>query len=198
MEQISRVSLFWRINIVSFLDVTDLYIQDADKYGHLYGPYSRQVKDAVQQIDEDIYMLLDELQQQDIEDEVNVLVFSDHGMTDIHAQQKINISKALDMNDIKAISEALTQVYIWPHAGLEEKVSLMCFLFIFIEHKCGVDPPPPWILNIGLISSCMTASSRNVIWQSVWVYPHLIQISLFKMQISAFQIEISAFKCRYL
>ena len=94
-----------------------------DHFGHWYGPYSDEVKESVQQIDEDIHMLLDELHQQDIEDKVNVLVFSDHGMTGIYAQQKINISRVLDMNDVRAISEALSQVYIWPHTGKEEKVS---------------------------------------------------------------------------
>ena len=108
---------------VRYILIADLYHQDVDHFGHWYGPYSKEVKESVQQIDEDIHLLLDELQQQDMEDEVNVLVFSDHGMTGIHSQQKINISKVLDMNDIRVISEALSQVYIWPHAGREEKVS---------------------------------------------------------------------------
>ena len=103
--------------------IVDIYHQDVDHDGHWYGPNSREVKQSIQNIDEDINMLLDEISKQGLADQVNVMVFSDHGMTTIDALHKINISKALDMDEIKAITEALSQVAIWPHDGLEEKVN---------------------------------------------------------------------------
>ena len=79
-------------------------------------------------------MLLDEISAHDIADQVNIMVFSDHGMTAIDELHKINISKALDMDEIKAISEAMTTVALWPQDGLEEKVKTDC---IVRKHACA-------------------------------------------------------------
>lgn len=103
-------------------DAVYVYHEAVDHDGHWYGPNSNEVRRSVQEIDEDISMLLDEISAHDIADQVNIMVFSDHGMTAIDELHKINISKALDMDEIKAISEAMTTVALWPQEGLEEKV----------------------------------------------------------------------------
>ena len=70
-------------------------------------------------------MLLDEIKERELEGQVNLIVFSDHGMTTIDILHKINISAALNMGDIKTISDASTQVFIWPHDGREKKVTTL-------------------------------------------------------------------------
>lgn len=109
-------------NLKNGADSVYIYHEAIDHFGHYFGPYSRQVKDAVQRIDDDINNLLDEIKAHGLDNEINVIVFSDHGMTTVDELNKINISTAINMDDIKAISDAFSQVYIWPHSGLEEKV----------------------------------------------------------------------------
>lgn len=54
-------------------------------------------------------------------DEVNIMIFSDHGMTNITF---VNITDTIDYSDIKAMFSTVTFLYIWPEEGKLNKVSV--------------------------------------------------------------------------
>ncbi|KAL4228389.1 hypothetical protein ACF0H5_011437 [Mactra antiquata] len=102
-------------------DIAYIYHEKVDKMGHLYGPNSAQVRDAVLEVDTHINDILDIIEDNQ-QNDVNVIIVSDHGMSTIDSLHKINISEALNMNDILEITEGGTQAYVWPKSGKEKKV----------------------------------------------------------------------------
>lgn len=58
-----------------------LYFSDVDSAGHRYGPNSKEVKDAVHRIDDQLKSLYDQVS--DLKLPVNFIYVSDHGMTKI-------------------------------------------------------------------------------------------------------------------
>lgn len=52
-----------------------------------------------------------------------MIIVSDHGMSSIDQLHKINLGKALNMANIKEITEGGAHAYIWPVLGQEENVS---------------------------------------------------------------------------
>ena len=63
--------------------IVGIYHQDVDKFGHHYGPNSPQVKEAIKEIDREISSLLDYIDDNNLQDTVNLILVSDHGMTSI-------------------------------------------------------------------------------------------------------------------
>lgn len=90
--------------------------------GHRYGPNSEQVKESVEEVDDLINGALDIIEENH-QDDVNVIVVSDHGMTSIDYLHQINVSEALDMEEVKEITEGGTQAYVWPKQGKEKEVT---------------------------------------------------------------------------
>ncbi|KAL4228373.1 Ectonucleotide pyrophosphatase/phosphodiesterase member 6 [Mactra antiquata] len=103
------------------VDIAYILLWKVDEIGHLYGPNSAQVRDAVLEVDTHINDILDIIEDNQ-QNDVNVIIVSDHGMSTIDTLHKINISEALDMNDILEITEEGTQAYVWPKSGKEEEV----------------------------------------------------------------------------
>ncbi|XP_045208182.2 glycerophosphocholine cholinephosphodiesterase ENPP6-like [Mercenaria mercenaria] len=98
------------------LDIAYIYHENVDSMGHYHGPNSKQVHHAVEEVDNHIDKMLDIIEGRN-QDNVDVIVLSDHGMSTIDKLHKINITEALDMRYIKEITEGGTQVYIWPESG---------------------------------------------------------------------------------
>ena len=112
----------WPRSSSVFLYLADIYHENVDNDGHWYGPGSDEVKQSIQNIDADIDMLLDIIDQHDLEDEVNLLVFSDHGMTALDKSNRIDLSTVLDSEHIRTVAGSFSQLFIWPHDGLEKQV----------------------------------------------------------------------------
>lgn len=95
--------------------------------GHFYGPNSAEVKDEIQIVDDHINKLLDILEENNQED-VDVIIVSDHGMASLDELHKINITGVINMEDVVEITEGGSQAYIWPKAGKAETVNRCCML----------------------------------------------------------------------
>ncbi len=72
-----------------------LYFDDADTQGHSYGPDSEQVKKAIGDVDKAIGELLDGLKSRGLLEQINIILVSDHGMSEIPASQNIPLAKYL-------------------------------------------------------------------------------------------------------
>lgn len=57
-----------------------------------------------------------------LDDDVNIMIFSDHGMTNI--TKFVNITDTIDYSDIKVMFSTVTFVYIWPEKGKLDKVGI--------------------------------------------------------------------------
>ena len=82
-----------------------LYFDLPDTYGHKYGPNSPQVDSSMFYCDKIIGMFLHKIRQLDIKDSVDIIILSDHGMTDVSENKIINVSKILKDYKIKYLDE---------------------------------------------------------------------------------------------
>lgn len=57
-------------------------------------------------------------QERELEDDLNVIIFSDHGMTDIFWMDKvIELNKYIDLNDLQQAKDRGPVVSLWPAPG---------------------------------------------------------------------------------
>ncbi len=78
-----------------------LYFDDTDTYGHKYGPISPEINQSIQRLDSIMGYLNSELLQLEIKDSVNIILVSDHGMTEISTERIINIDEIISEFDYK-------------------------------------------------------------------------------------------------
>jgi len=99
-----------------------LYFDDTDTQGHRYGPDSEELNNAIKRVDGMIGLLFHKLDEIKMRDSVNIIVVSDHGMTNISDEHVINIENLLKRSDckffdngplmtIEAPKEKLNEVY---------------------------------------------------------------------------------------
>lgn len=76
-----------------------LYFSDTDTEGHRHGPESAEVNEAVKKLDASIGSLLEKLKQINLSDKTNLIMLSDHGMTNVFSDRAIDVAKFL--KDVK-------------------------------------------------------------------------------------------------
>ncbi|MGQ9818405.1 MAG: alkaline phosphatase family protein [Candidatus Kapaibacteriales bacterium] len=82
-----------------------LYFELLDAIGHRYGPNSKELDSALNLIDNVIGNLLNKLKEINLADSLNIIVISDHGMTEIDTTKIIDISNLIDDDRISVSSE---------------------------------------------------------------------------------------------
>ncbi len=76
-----------------------LYFSDTDDYGHTYGPNSSEIISAIQKLDHSLGQIIDGLKKTGLADSVNIILVSDHGMTETSPRRVIpadSLLKGLD------------------------------------------------------------------------------------------------------
>ena len=99
-------------SILAWLDVPEgerphfltLYFSDVDHWGHESGPDSPEVAAAVARVDSMIGRLVAGLRRQGLEDRVNLVVVSDHGMAELSAQRVLVLDDYVARGSVNAIS----------------------------------------------------------------------------------------------
>ena len=66
-----------------------LYFSDTDHEGHVYGPDSEEVASAIRSVDTQLARLVDGLEDRALLDAVDLVVVSDHGMTELSRERAI-------------------------------------------------------------------------------------------------------------
>ncbi|KAM4732693.1 glycerophosphocholine cholinephosphodiesterase ENPP6 isoform 1-T1 [Anableps anableps] len=96
-------------------DMAAVYYEKIDVEGHHFGPESPQVKAAVRQLDLTMQILNQKIRDSNMVNQLNVLLFSDHGMTKIQWMEKvIELDKYINMSDIVKIMDRGPVVSLWP------------------------------------------------------------------------------------
>ncbi|XP_041372194.1 glycerophosphocholine cholinephosphodiesterase ENPP6-like [Gigantopelta aegis] len=98
-------------------DLATIYFENIDHEGHAYGPFSDAINSTLKMVDAEIAFLLAEMDRRHIRDSVDVMITSDHGMTDmsgVSPTRLINISSVLLAGDYSLVMEAgsLTSVFL--------------------------------------------------------------------------------------
>ncbi|UYV73389.1 ENPP6 [Cordylochernes scorpioides] len=93
-------------------------------YGHFKGPDSKERKQALKDIDGILNFFQDEVEKRAMENQVNLMVVSDHGMvaTSPDTVRPINIEKALDLDDIHLMLDRGPLAMLLPKPGKIDKV----------------------------------------------------------------------------
>jgi len=86
------------------------YFSTVDSAGHMFGPNSKQVKAAIEDIDQLIGLLLHKIRNE-VKQKVNIVLVSDHGMTITNGSIDIN-STILPNDDLKVVN-GQTQLFIY-------------------------------------------------------------------------------------
>lgn len=105
------------------IDLAVMYIPQPDKVGHRYGPNSPEVRQKVREVDGAVGYLLDQLQEKKLLSVVNLVLTSDHGMTEIDFRNKrIEIASLVDLKDIVRTSDRGPLMHITPVDGKLDSV----------------------------------------------------------------------------
>ena len=78
-----------------------LYFHEPDWTGHKYGPSSAKTVDQIQRMDGIMGTIMDKAGKLSIADKLNMLIVSDHGMTEVHSKQIIDLSVYTDLSRVK-------------------------------------------------------------------------------------------------
>jgi predicted AlkP superfamily pyrophosphatase or phosphodiesterase len=98
-----------------------LYFEQVDHEGHLYGPGAPQLGNAIATVDAAIGKLLDGLRRRGIDDRVNIIVVSDHGMAQASPDRVIFVDDYIDLGRMRELSRN-PLLTLWPPKGEAESV----------------------------------------------------------------------------
>lgn len=96
-----------------------LYFELIDEIGHKFGPNSKEIDSALNVIDNVFANLIENLQKINLIDSLNIIVVSDHGMTEIDTAKIIDISKQVEDETIHISAEGYIAHLSGPKRNLE-------------------------------------------------------------------------------
>ncbi|XP_054157985.1 glycerophosphocholine cholinephosphodiesterase ENPP6-like [Oppia nitens] len=100
-----------------------LYHEYVDHIGHSWGPETINVTNAVIGIDQILQELYDEIKVRKLDNELNVVIVSDHGMVQVDGFKKIHISQFVDFNnDVEMLLGGGSGAQLNPKPGKEDKI----------------------------------------------------------------------------
>ncbi|CAL4065269.1 unnamed protein product, partial [Meganyctiphanes norvegica] len=88
-------------------DSVQVYCEQPDISGHAHGPDSGELKQTIRQLDEAIMGMMTQLEAKGLDKQVNIVVVSDHGMTDIGVDkaEHIDLDQYLDADLVEKITD---------------------------------------------------------------------------------------------
>uniref|UniRef100_A0A8V0XU81 glycerophosphocholine cholinephosphodiesterase n=1 Tax=Gallus gallus TaxID=9031 RepID=A0A8V0XU81_CHICK len=96
-------------------EMAAVYYERIDVEGHHYGPWSEQRKSALKELDKAMSNMITQIKNKGLQHDVNVLLFSDHGMTDISWTDKvIELKNYINMSDTIQMKDRGPVVSLWP------------------------------------------------------------------------------------
>uniref|UniRef100_A0A1I8HTZ1 Ectonucleotide pyrophosphatase/phosphodiesterase family member 5 n=2 Tax=Macrostomum lignano TaxID=282301 RepID=A0A1I8HTZ1_9PLAT len=97
-----RISYEYRIDTITSwladeqIDLCTLYFNEPDSAGHSSGPESVRVSDAIIRLNHLLELLVYRLERRGVRDRVDIIVTSDHGMTELNDSKAIHFNNELD------------------------------------------------------------------------------------------------------
>lgn len=106
------------------VDMVMVYYEAVDATGHVYGPDSSKRKEALKNFDNLLLTLQENMHKRKMDDKVNLVLVSDHGMINIGPEHvsTINIAPYIDLNDVQSVLDSGAFVMINPFQDKIDKV----------------------------------------------------------------------------
>lgn len=102
-----------------------LYWEEPDRSGHFYGPDNTTAMDKVlKEVDDNIGVLVSELKRTGLWGHINVLIVSDHGMTQLSTERLIRLDDCISP-DTYTVVDLTPVAAILPHKDPENIVNLL-------------------------------------------------------------------------
>jgi predicted AlkP superfamily pyrophosphatase or phosphodiesterase len=98
-----------------------LYLGDVDQAGHEFGPDAPETDSAIARVDSAIGALLAGLEQRGLDQRVNLVIVSDHGMAEVRPEHFLYIEDLLAPGSADVVDLGAT-VALAPRAGRDEEV----------------------------------------------------------------------------
>lgn len=102
--------------------VFTLYFSDTDDAGHQFSPDSPELERAVEKVDSDLRRLFDGLKKRGIENRVNLIITSDHGMATVEAEKYVLLDDYFELVLAERILWTGEFVQIFPKSGAEDEI----------------------------------------------------------------------------
>lgn len=98
-----------------------LYFSEVDDAGHWYGPRAEETGQAVANVDGYIGRLLDSLESRDMYDRVNIIIVSDHGMSQLSPDRVVALDDYIDLGDL-TFMDSNPLLGLWTVEGKTQEV----------------------------------------------------------------------------
>uniref|UniRef100_H2ZVJ4 glycerophosphocholine cholinephosphodiesterase n=1 Tax=Latimeria chalumnae TaxID=7897 RepID=H2ZVJ4_LATCH len=187
-------------------DMAAVYYERNDVEGHHHGPLSDQRKEATRKLDEVLKDMNKKIKDKGLENDLNVILFSDHGMTDISWMGKIiEILQYVNRADIANMMDRGPVVNLWPAEG---KLTEVYNKLKVVEHMTVYkkdDIPDRFHYKNGKFVSPLTLVAEQgwFITEVTALLPHTLNTASFtndnvtRMLKSNFFFSIAGFKKNY-
>ena len=158
------------INGANAPELIMIYFEEPDHQGHNYGPQDPQTKNALRNMDAQLSELWQNIQQGPRKDSVNLIIVSDHGMTLVSPERKIECKTHLNSKWYERIEGNLpAQIYCKKgyvdsvynalkdiqHQRVWKKQDVPAYLHYGTHENIGdviVDPQEGWLVTDGTVN----------------------------------------------
>ncbi|XP_067314193.1 glycerophosphocholine cholinephosphodiesterase ENPP6 [Pseudorasbora parva] len=104
-------------------DMAGIYYEKIDVEGHHFGPRSPEIQRAIGSLDQAFQTLNQKIKEKDMRDDINVVLFSDHGMTELQWMEKvIELDHYIDMSQVIKMMDRGPVVSLWPKQDTFEEI----------------------------------------------------------------------------
>lgn len=103
-DRIDSVLTWLTLETENEIDLGTLYFSFVDGAGHRFGPNSAQVIQAIQQADSLVGYMMDQIREKELENKLNIILVSDHGMSQLSRDRIIYIDEFLELDDLDIYS----------------------------------------------------------------------------------------------
>ncbi len=97
------------------------YLSEPDHDGHTYGPNAQETKASIEEVDAVVGHFRNKLAKLPIAEQVDFIIVSDHGMTQLDYKRKVNLADYINRKEFKHIATG-PFTHIYPKKGYEEKI----------------------------------------------------------------------------
>ncbi|MGH0122152.1 UNVERIFIED_CONTAM: hypothetical protein FKN15_042923 [Acipenser sinensis] len=104
-------------------DMAAVYYERNDVEGHHHGPWSAQRKEATKNLDNVLKEMNQKIKAKNLQNDLNVILFSDHGMTELQWMEKvIELQTYINLTDLVKMMDRGPVVNLWPKEGKLDEV----------------------------------------------------------------------------
>ncbi len=121
LERVNGVLDWLKLPIGEQPKFITLYFDSPDSYGHNYGSNSRELNESNKALDSVLSYFFTELKNRKIFDSLNIIIVSDHGMTDLSKERTINLKQIIP-DEYATIINNSVYAFIQPKEGFNQKV----------------------------------------------------------------------------